>query len=113
MYLKNRIMAKNKKVYWTTQHGKKIEINNLGDKHLTNILLLIKRQQNLPGMRITYKRKPDLEQLRTMLTKSEFIYCPRHEQVDKMLQETFDKHHGDVMNIDEWYNVLGEDYYYY
>ena len=53
-------MAKNKKVYWTTkertyisnkawsrpvfQKSQKIEINDLDDKHLTNILLLLKRK---------------------------------------------------------------------
>ena len=121
-------MAKNKKVYWTTkertyisdkayarpvfQKSQKIEINDLDDKHLTNILLLLKRKNNLPGMRITYKRKPDLEQLRTILTEGKFIYCPRHEQVNKMLQETFDKHHGDDANYLEDYEGHYLGYYY-
>ena len=108
MYLKNRIMAKNKKVYWTTQQGERIEINDLTDSHLTNILLWLQRKNNLPGMRITYRRKLDLKQLKTMLTESKFIYCPRHEQVNKMLQETFEKHHGDMDDV--YYDL---DTYYY
>ena len=105
-------MAKNKKVYWTTQHGERIEINDLTDSHLTNILLWLQRKNNLPGMRITYKRKSDLKQLKTMLTESKFIYCPRHEQVNKMLQETFDKHHGDDANYLEDYEGHYLGYYY-
>jgi len=101
-------MGKHKKAYWTTQQGQKIEVNDLDDKHLTNILLLLKRKNNLPGMRIKYERKPDLEQLRTILTEGKFIYCPRHAQVNKMLQETFDKHHGD-----EEYGPDDDHWYYY
>ena len=90
-------MAKNKKVYWKPQYGKKIEINSLDNKYLTNILLFLRRKGkgNLHGMRITYKRKPDLEQLKTILTENKYIYCPRHEQVNKMSQEIYDKHHWD------------------
>ena len=105
-------MPQNKKVYWKTQQGEEIEINDLDDKHLTNILLYLQRKNNLPGMRITHKRKSDLEQLKTMLTESKFIYCPRHEHVNKMLQETFDKHHGDDDLYDEGYEYWEEWYNY-
>jgi hypothetical protein len=105
-------MAKKEKVYWTTEDGCEIEINDLDNKHLRNILLMLQRVNNLPSMRISHtdNRKNNLEQLRTMLTEKKFISCPRHKEMHEYMQYLADKHH-DGWDEHKYDSEYYRDYY--
>ena len=77
--------------YWTTKTGQKIAVEDLGDRHLLNILKILKREnpEELYGMRISridnnssYSIEKNREQLNLILGEGAYITCAREKAKD-------------------------------
>ena len=60
--------------YWTTKNGNKIAVEDIGAEHLSNILHMLKRDnQDMHFMRISDCIDENREQLNLILGESKFI----------------------------------------
>ena len=100
--------------YWTTKDGQQIAVEDLGDRHLLNILNMLKSNnpQNLFGMRISridnnpsHSIEKNREQLNLILGESTYISCARQELKDKMLDPYCNPFNGDIAS-EEWEKAM-------
>ena len=94
--------------YWTTKNGNKIAVEDLGDRHLLNILNMLKKAypKSFYGIRISDCIDKNREQLNLILGESTYISCPRQELKDKMLDPYHNPFIGDIAS-EEWDKAMG------
>ena len=99
--------------YWTTKTGQKIAVEDLGDRHLLNILNMLKNNnpKTFFGMRISrinwssYSIDKNREQLNLILGENKYISCPKQECKDKLIHNN--QFQGEIAS-EEWdYHMLG------
>ena len=100
--------------YWTTKEGNKIAVEDLGDRHILNILNMLKNNnpESFYGMRISriddnpsYSIEKNREQLNLILGESTYISCARQELADKMLDPYHNPFKGDIAS-EEWEKAM-------
>tara|TARA_R100001510_G_C7501236_1_gene104841 strand:- start:230 stop:541 length:312 start_codon:yes stop_codon:yes gene_type:complete len=78
--------------YWTTKDGNKIAVKDLDDKHLLNILSMLKAKNHIYGMRISrmgtssYSIDKNREQLNLILGEGAYISCAIQRAKDDLIR---------------------------
>ena len=92
--------------YWTTKTGQKIAVEDLGDRHLLNILNMLKKNnpKGLRFMRISDCIEENREQLNLILGENTYIQKLKSIR-EKLLDDMLDPYHnpfsGDIAS-EEW-----------
>ena len=95
--------------YWTTKTGQKIAVEDLGDKHLLNILNMLKKNDrtNFRGMKISNIIEENREQLNLILGENKYISCARQRAKDDMIDKLIiDRNSYAYKYANEWDYIL-------
>lgn len=94
--------------YWTTKTGQKIAVEDLGDKHLLNILNMLKKNnQDMHFMRISDCIDKNRKQLNLILGENKYIQVMsvREKLVNDMLNPYYNPFRGDIAS-EEWERAM-------